>query len=97
MKNVEAGCGGFVNLTDVPKQSFRTQKGSTYDSLEDCHWRVIAPEGKNIKFTINSMDIKNAMNGNGSKCTGDYIEVKFDPILVPLLSFLFPYMLYYVV
>lgn len=75
MKSISAGCGGNINL--ISSQSFKTQIGSTYDSLEDCHWIVSATEGKNIKFTINSMDVRNNTNRTGSGCTGDYIEVKF--------------------
>lgn len=90
MKSISAGCGGNINLTS--SQSFKTQTGSTYDSFEDCHWIVSATEGKNIKFTINSMDVRNSINRTGNGCTGDYIEVKFHsfcPVSFTRFLFLF--------
>lgn len=91
MKSVAAGCGGVVHLLTPHSQTFKTQKDSTYDSLEDCHWNVITSVGKIIKFTINSMDIKNkTINKNATidnECTGDFLEVKFShlPITFVLL------------
>ncbi|XP_076655704.1 cubilin [Halictus rubicundus] len=78
VKSVEAGCGGVVRLASKQKLPFKTQKGPTYDSLEDCHWLVEAPSGMNIKFTIDSMDLKNATNKTRSKepCNGDFIEIR---------------------
>ena len=69
--------GGDIKLSSARSQPFRTQIGSTYDSLEDCHWTVLGSLGKNIKFTINNMDIRNSTNNTerGDKCTGDYLEV----------------------
>lgn len=84
MKSISAGCGGNINLISTTSQSFKTQIGSTYDSLEDCHWIVTAAEGKNIKFTINSMDVRNGTNRTGNGCTGDYIEVKFHSFISPV-------------
>lgn len=80
MKSAAAGCGGNVDLSSSTTASFKTQNGSTYESLEDCHWTVEASPGKNIKFTINSMDLKNATNRTfnhrgGNQCSGDYLEV----------------------
>lgn len=88
MKSTSAGCGGNINLISTSSQSFKTQTGSTYDSLEDCHWIVSAVEGKNIKFTINSMDVRNSTNRTGNGCTGDYIEVKFHSFVVSFTRFL---------
>ncbi|XP_033347146.1 cubilin [Bombus vosnesenskii] len=80
VKSVAAGCGGVVHLLTSHSQTFKTQKDSTYDSLEDCHWNVITSVGKIIKFTINSMDIKNkTINKNATidnECTGDFLEVR---------------------
>ncbi|XP_014605735.1 PREDICTED: cubilin-like [Polistes canadensis] len=72
-----AGCGGIVNLTSITSMNFRTQKGATYNSLEDCHWTVFTGEGKNIKLTITSVDIKtNSRNYTVSTpCPDDYLEV----------------------
>ncbi|XP_017881696.1 cubilin [Ceratina calcarata] len=76
-KSEEAGCGGSINLTATQNQSFKTQMGTTYDSLEDCHWTVITSPGKNIKFTINKMDIRYFIYSNSTdKCTGDFIELR---------------------
>lgn len=77
VKSIDAGCGGEIQLTSKQRLPFKTQKGSTYDSLEDCHWLVGAPPGMNIKFTIDSMDLRNATNKTRSKepCNGDFIEV----------------------
>ncbi|XP_012136673.2 cubilin [Megachile rotundata] len=74
VKSAAAGCGGDISLTSTTQ--FKTQKGSTYESLEDCHWKVIAPDGKSIKFTISSIDVRNATNSTGDKCSGDYLEVR---------------------
>ncbi|KZC14141.1 Cubilin [Dufourea novaeangliae] len=78
VKSIQAGCGGTVNLTSTTTLPFRTQKDSTYESLEDCQWNVIASPGKNIKFTFNSIDVRNATNktSSGDKCTGDYLEIR---------------------
>ncbi|XP_035743302.1 cubilin-like [Vespa mandarinia] len=72
-----AGCGGIVNLSSVASMSFRTQKGATYKSFEDCHWTVLTTAGKNIKLTINSMDIRtNPRNDNVTEeCPNDYLEI----------------------
>ncbi|XP_076766726.1 cubilin [Xylocopa sonorina] len=72
------GCGGNVNLTNSQRQAFRTQKESTYESLEECHWDVITDIGKQIKLTIDSMDLKNATNRTvaNNECSGDYIEIR---------------------
>lgn len=58
--------------------SFRTQKGATYKSFEDCHWTVLTTAGKNIKLTINSMDIRtNPRNDDVTEgCPNDYLEVR---------------------
>lgn len=93
MKSISAGCGGNINLSSTSSQSFKTQTGSTYDSLEDCHWIVSAVEGKNIKFTINSMDVRNSTNRTGNGCTDDYIEVKFHSFVV--LSVLLVFYFYF--
>ncbi|CAK9795155.1 Cubn [Anthophora quadrimaculata] len=78
VKSAAAGCGGTINLSSTESYSFKTQQGSTYDSLEDCHWKVFTELGKNIKFTINSIDVRNATNRttSGDKCTGDYLEIR---------------------
>ncbi|XP_043273312.1 cubilin-like [Venturia canescens] len=75
--NESSGCGGKVNLTK--SETFRSQRAASYDSYEDCHWRVFAGRGKNVKLTITRMDLKNRngsrVNANGD-CTGDYLEVR---------------------
>ncbi|XP_076296135.1 cubilin [Lasioglossum baleicum] len=78
VKSVEAGCGGVLQLASKQRLPFKTQKGSTYDSLEECYWIVEAPAGMNVKFTIDSMDLKNATNKTSSKeaCTGDFIDIR---------------------
>ncbi|XP_054002675.1 cubilin [Hylaeus anthracinus] len=83
VKSVAAGCGGNVELTSDTRKQFKTQQGSTYESLEECHWYVKTSPGKNIKLTINSMDIRNATNRNATneECTGDYLEVRDGPTL----------------
>lgn len=99
MKSISAGCGGNINLISTTSQSFKTQIGSTYDSLEDCHWIVTAAEGKNIKFTINSMDVRNGTNRTDNGCTGDYIEVRnfiHSSVLSVLLVFYFYFFLHLV-
>ena len=39
--------------------------------------------GKNIRFTVNSIDIKNSFNNitQRDKCNGDYLEVSLRPYL----------------
>ncbi|XP_011637168.1 cubilin-like [Pogonomyrmex barbatus] len=72
------GCGGLVNLTSIQSKSFRTQQAATYQSFEECHWTVVTSPTKTIRFTINSMDIKNSTNNvtRGNECSGDYLEVR---------------------
>ncbi|EFN66210.1 Cubilin [Camponotus floridanus] len=77
------GCGEFINMTSVQDKSFKTQQAATYQSFEECHWTVVTSPGKTIRFTINSMDIKNSTIFNQSisvnqsdKCNGDYLEVR---------------------
>ncbi|XP_050461753.1 cubilin-like [Cataglyphis hispanica] len=77
------GCGGFINMTSIQSKSFKTQQATTYQSFEECHWTVVTSPGKNIRFTINSMDIKNSTNFSNltfinqtDKCNGDYLEVR---------------------
>lgn len=67
-------------MTSIRSQSFRTQQAATYQSYEECHWTVVTLSGKNIRFTINSMDIKNSTNNTGQsdKCTGDFLEVSLN-------------------
>ncbi|XP_076628821.1 cubilin [Colletes latitarsis] len=77
VKSIAAGCGGSINLTTTSTYQFKTQKGSTYESLEDCHWDVTTHPSKNIRFTINSMDLKNNTYINNTKeYNGDYLEVR---------------------
>ncbi|XP_029048305.2 cubilin isoform X2 [Osmia bicornis bicornis] len=80
-KSAAAGCGGDIDLSSSTTASFKTQNGSTYESMEDCHWTVEASPGKNIKFTINSMDLKNSTNKtfnhrDANQCSGDYLEIR---------------------
>ncbi|EFN89302.1 Cubilin, partial [Harpegnathos saltator] len=72
------GCGQIINMTSTQSKSFRTQQAATYQAFEECHWTVMTSPGKNIRFTINSIDIKNSTNstGNTNKCTGDFLEVR---------------------
>lgn len=76
-KNQASGCGGKIDLKS--SQTWKTQKGATYDPLEDCLWTVSVPSGKNIKMTITGMDLKNNTNKTssiyGGACTGDFLEV----------------------
>ncbi|XP_039305004.1 cubilin isoform X2 [Solenopsis invicta] len=76
--NPAGGCGGLVNLTSVQSKSFRTQQAATYQPFEECHWTVVTSPGKNIRFTINSIDIKNSYNNitQRDKCNGDYLEIR---------------------
>ncbi|XP_078037937.1 cubilin [Augochlora pura] len=77
VKSFEAGCGGIVDLSSKESKPFKTQLGSTYENLEDCIWLVKAPPGMNIKFTINSMDLKNATKkANNTTCNGDFLEIR---------------------
>lgn len=76
------GCGGSINMTSIQFKSFKTQQAATYQSFEECHWTVVTSPGKNIRFTINSMDIRNSTNFSNytfinqtDKCNGDYLEV----------------------
>lgn len=85
------GCGEFINMTTVQSKSFRTQQAATYQSFEECHWTVVTSPGKIIKFTINSMDIKNSTIFNQSisinqsdKCNGDYLEVSLHSCLISI-------------
>ncbi|KAH0568173.1 hypothetical protein KQX54_019308 [Cotesia glomerata] len=77
-KNEAGGCGGKIDLKS--SHTWKTQKGVTYDPLEDCLWTVSVPSGKNIKMTIISMDLKNNSNKTssiyGGVCTGDFLEVR---------------------
>ncbi|XP_046746260.1 cubilin-like [Diprion similis] len=74
------GCGGDIDLSG--SQTFRTQNNATYNSLEDCHWSIRAPSDNYIKFTITSMDLKNATFPAGenrtasASCSGDYLEIR---------------------
>ncbi|RLU24405.1 hypothetical protein DMN91_002494 [Ooceraea biroi] len=71
------GCGETINMTSIQSKSFRTQLAATYQPFEECHWTVVTSPGKNIRLTINSMDIRNSINNTQSdKCTGDYLEVR---------------------
>lgn len=75
-KSIQAGCGGEINLVSSRTKTFRTQKGSTYESLENCLWGVVTSPGKSIKFTINSMDVRNSTDKRGGDmCNGDFLEV----------------------
>jgi len=83
------GCGEFINMTSVQYKSFKTQQAATYQSFEECHWTVVTSPGKIIRFTINSMDIKNSTIFNQSisvnqsdKCNGDYLEVSLHSRLI---------------
>lgn len=67
-------------MTSIQSKSFKTQQAATYQSFEECHWTVVTSPGKNIRFTINSMDIKNSTSNSTSinqddRCNGDYLEV----------------------
>ncbi|XP_076174105.1 cubilin isoform X2 [Ptiloglossa arizonensis] len=81
VKSIEDGCGGNINLTTNEIKHFKTQKGYSYESLEDCHWSVTAPLGKAIKFVITVMDLKIPTHKNITvgKCIGDYLEVRDGP------------------
>ncbi|XP_046746481.1 cubilin-like [Diprion similis] len=74
------GCGGDIDLSG--SQTFRTQNNTIYNSLEDCHWSIRAPSDNYIRFTINSIDLKNATSPAGenrtanASCSGDYLEVR---------------------
>nr|XP_012218853.1 PREDICTED: cubilin-like [Linepithema humile] len=72
------GCGESINMTSIRSKSFRTQRAAIYQSFEECHWTVVTSPGKNIKFTINSIDIKNSTNNNTRNdiCTGDFLEIR---------------------
>ncbi|XP_033326417.2 cubilin [Megalopta genalis] len=78
VKSFDAGCGGNINLLSKDaSKPFKTQMGSTYESLEDCFWVVKAAPGMNIKFTINSMDLKNAAKKYITEaCIGDFLEIR---------------------
>ncbi|XP_015589651.1 cubilin [Cephus cinctus] len=71
-------CGGSINVNN--SYAFKTQNESTYESLLDCHWVIRNDYQKNIKFTFNSMDLKNATNistaNTNEPCTGDFIEIR---------------------
>ncbi|KAK2582770.1 hypothetical protein KPH14_005035 [Odynerus spinipes] len=74
-----AGCGGTINLTSSSSVVFKTQRGASYASFEDCHWTVLATPGKIIQLSFTSMDIKtcaNEMNVTKSDpCGCDYLHV----------------------
>ncbi|XP_029168402.1 cubilin-like [Nylanderia fulva] len=75
------GCGQYINMTSIQSKSFKTQQTATYQSFEECHWTVVTTPGKNIRFTINSMDIKNSTSNSTSikqddRCNGDYLEIR---------------------
>ncbi|KAH0948163.1 hypothetical protein HN011_006977 [Eciton burchellii] len=71
------GCGEVINMTSIRSKSFRTQLAATYQPFEECHWTVVTSLGKNIRLTINNMDIRNPINHTQSdECTGDYLEVR---------------------
>ncbi|XP_046466404.1 cubilin [Neodiprion pinetum] len=74
--SIAAGCGGHITLNSQP-QTFRTQRGTTYEAFEDCHWLVKASSNSIIKLTITSIDLKysNFTSGNEKKCSGDYLEI----------------------
>lgn len=85
------GCGGFINMTSIQSKSFKTQQATTYQSFEECHWTVVTSPGKNIRFTIDSMDIKNSTNFSNftfinqtDKCNGDYLEVSLHSYLISI-------------
>lgn len=75
---VAAGCGGNIRLAN--SQTFRTQRGATYETLEDCHWLVRAPSDNTIRLRITSFDLKNATSTTGrnqpNSCSGDYLEIR---------------------
>lgn len=83
------GCGESINMTSIQSKSFKTQQAATYQSFEECHWTVVTSPGKIIRFTINSMDIKNSTITNQSvsinqndRCNGDYLEVSLHSQIV---------------
>ncbi|XP_043479110.1 cubilin-like isoform X2 [Leptopilina heterotoma] len=75
--NEAEGCGGILNITD--SISFRTQKSEFYDSIQDCHWTAITSPTKQLRFTINSIDLKPNANRTirfDRLCSGDYLEIR---------------------
>lgn len=72
-------------MTSVLSKSFKTQRTATYQPFEECHWTVVTSPGKNIRFTIDAMDIKNSINNTennkSDKCTGDYLEVSLRDLM----------------
>ncbi|XP_044011009.1 cubilin [Aphidius gifuensis] len=83
-KSIESGCGGNINLTK--SIIWKTQSETNYESFEDCFWIIQTLPGKNIKFTITNMDLKNSTNSTNttsissttlsSSCNGDFIEIR---------------------
>ncbi|XP_011500246.1 PREDICTED: cubilin-like, partial [Ceratosolen solmsi marchali] len=74
----EEGCGGNINVSSVTQ--FRTQLSNTYDPFQDCQWLIFSPQGYNIQFTINQLDLKNSKfnetQENQITCNSDYMEVR---------------------
>ena len=76
-----AVCGGELNAASGTISS--PNYPNLYPHSRVCHWQLVVPHGRRVTLTINDLRLE----GSGTSCSFDYIDVSPLLRIFPLLYF----------